>query len=86
MKLNRIIKMILGFGLLLSAFHITYGQTGFHLTPMSGADGIFETVTIDGTTIFRSSGSPGEYTPYMYFYADEQVHSSTVYVEITYII
>ncbi|KAA3614977.1 MAG: T9SS C-terminal target domain-containing protein [Calditrichaeota bacterium] len=59
-------------------------QTGFSLTPVSGADGEFETIELDGETVFRSSGSPGTYAIYMYFQAGVAIQSSDAYVEVVY--
>lgn len=60
-----------------------WGQVG--LTPVSGADGPFEVVEIDGVTVYRSVGTPGAYPNYLYFQADEPVQSDDAYVEITYL-
>ena len=63
---------------------VAYCQTGYPLTPVSGADGVFETVIIDGATVYRSASSAGSYALYMYFQCNVEIHSATVYVEINY--
>lgn len=63
---------------------VAYCQTGYSLIPISGADGMFEVVVIDGESVRRSVGSSGSYAPYMYFKSSVEVHNTTVYVEVTY--
>jgi L-ascorbate metabolism protein UlaG (beta-lactamase superfamily) len=59
-------------------------QTSYSLTPVSGADGVFEIVIMEGDTVYRSSGSNGVYAPYMYLKCDVDIRSTSVYVEVTY--
>src|SRR5947209_4705105 len=61
--------------------------TGYKLTPVSGADGAFETIKEDGVELRRGSKqSNGDYSPYMYFRLPEKVPSAKqpVYVEVLY--
>lgn len=76
---------LFGLWTLLFALQNAHGQTAYPLTPISGADGVFETVMIDGMTVYRSAGTPGEYAIYMYFQADVAVQATTAYVEVTYL-
>lgn len=62
----------------------TYGQNGYLLQPISGADGFFQTVNIDGTTVYRTIGNRVSYHPYMYFRCSEEIHQQTVYLEVSY--
>jgi hypothetical protein len=62
-----------------------FGQTGYPLQPVSGADGVFETVEIDGKTVYRSIEKSGRFELYMYFRCVEQVRNRTVYLEVTYL-
>jgi hypothetical protein len=61
------------------------GQSGVSLSPVSGADGVFETVVLNGTTVYRSTGTPGSYALYMYFRCPASVRNQTVYLEVTYL-
>jgi hypothetical protein len=61
------------------------GQTAYRLNPVSGADGVFQTIITSQDTTYKSSGSPGNYQPYMYFKANDAVNAKTVYVEVTFI-
>ena len=78
-------KFIL-FCLFLSILHnqYAYGHLGYLMHPISGADGIFETVEIDGTTVYRTTGNNGSYQLYMYFRCAEEIRDKTVYLEVTY--
>ncbi len=58
--------------------------SSYHLQPISGADGVFETVNIDGTTVYRTIGTRFSYHPYMYFRCAQEVRRQTVYLELTY--
>ena len=62
----------------------TYGQNGYRLQPISGADGVFETVHIDGVTVYRTIKNNGSYHPYMYFRCAQEVRRQTVYLQLTY--
>ena len=62
----------------------TFSQIGYPLTALSGADGVFEVVVIDGETVYRSVGRQGSYELYMYFKTDVEIRSTTAYLEITY--
>jgi len=44
----------------------TCGQNGYRLQPISGAYGVFQTVIIDGVTVYRSFATRDSYHPYMY--------------------
>ncbi|TKJ35763.1 MAG: hypothetical protein CEE38_14245 [Planctomycetes bacterium B3_Pla] len=59
-------------------------QDGYRLQPISGADGVFQTVIIDGVTVYRSFATRDSYHPYMYFRCSEEIHQQTVYLEVTY--
>lgn len=61
-----------------------YSQNGYLLQPISGADGFFQTVNIDGTTVYRTIGSRVSYHSYMYFRCAEEIQHQTVYLEVTY--
>ena len=71
------------FSILVSA-EKAFSQTGYPLTALSGADGVFEVVVVEGDTVYRSVGSGGSYQPYMYFKADVEIRHTTAYVEVTY--
>jgi hypothetical protein len=75
---------LLCFILIFTTAQFTYGNNGYSLQPISGADGIFETVNIDGTTVYRTVGSNGSYQYYMYFRCEQEVRRQTVYLEVTY--
>ena len=62
-----------------------FGQTGYQLTPVSGADGVFDTIIVDGITVYRSVGTPGAYDLYMYFTCPVPVHNQTVFLEVKYL-
>jgi len=68
-----------------SLFTVAPGQTGYHMVPLSGADGVFETIKTAQDTTYRSTGTPGNYQPYMYFQTNVAVLNRTVYVEVTYL-
>jgi len=61
-----------------------YVYSGYHLQPISGADGVFETVNIVGDTVYRTIKNNGSYDPYMYFQCAQEVRRQTVYLELTY--
>ncbi|MFO7668155.1 MAG: hypothetical protein R6W31_00715 [Bacteroidales bacterium] len=69
---------------LLITIQNSYGQTGYPLTPVSGADGVFEIVIIEGDIVNRSTGNGDTYSSFMYFQCNLEIQSSTVYVEVTY--
>ncbi len=82
---RKLVSMIvLSLVIWLGAIKVLFGQEGYPLTPISGADGEFEVVTIDSATLYRSTGSPGAYALFMYFRSNVEVRSTTVYVEVTY--
>lgn len=60
-------------------------QGAVSLTPVSGADGVFEVVTVDGQTVYRAAGAPGAYQSYVYFQADGPVPDGEVYVAVDYL-
>jgi hypothetical protein len=66
------------------SYQNTHSQEAFRLTPISGADGVFETMISEGDTIYRTVGSVGSYAPYMYFGTDQNIPPQTVYLEVTY--
>ena len=79
----RIFPVLLLLNLPLSA---VLAQDSYTLTPVSGADGVFTTVTIDEYTVYRSIAyNDGSYALYMYFQCDENIRNSTVYLEVTYL-
>ncbi|MHC4484656.1 MAG: LamG domain-containing protein [Planctomycetota bacterium] len=59
-------------------------QDGYRLQPISGADGVFQTVIIDGVTVYRSFATGDSYHRYMYFRCSEEIPQQTVYLEVTY--
>lgn len=52
------------------------------LQPVSGADGEFNTIILDGKTVYQSKGSNGSYAPYIYLQCASPVINKTVYVEL----
>lgn len=76
---------LLGVWVLFIAGQTVYGQAGQLMTPISGADGVFDTVQIDGEVVYRSAGTPGTYERYMYFATDAVVQAATAYVEVSYL-
>ena len=60
-------------------------QTGYTMQPVSGADGVYATVDIDGATVYRSSIQNEGYYPYMYFRTSENISHRTVYLEVTFL-
>ena len=83
-KFNQVKFFLFVFFLTITTVQCTYGNNGYLLQPISGADGVFQIVNIDGTTVYRTTGSRGTYQYYMYFRCAQQVHQQTVYLEITY--
>jgi len=61
-----------------------YSNNGYLLQPISGADGVFQTVNIDSTTVYRAIGNNGSYQYYMYFRCAQEVRQGTIYLEVTY--
>jgi|GEM_PF-572296 len=61
------------------------GQNSYLLQPVSGADGVFKTVTIDGQRVYRSIERNGQFEFYMYFRCKEAIRNKTVYLEVTYL-
>ena len=59
-------------------------QQGYRLQPISGSDGVFETVILDGDTIRRAIKTNGTYALYMYFAAPTNVPAQTLYLEVIY--
>jgi hypothetical protein len=78
----KIILFLVFIGILPAQY--TYGQNGYRLQPISGADGVFETVNIDGVTVYRTIKNNGSYHPYMYFRCAQEVRRQTVYLQLTY--
>ena len=60
-------------------------QSGHPMTPISGADGVFDDTSVGGERVFRSAGSAGTYERYMYFETDAEVRNTTAYVTATYL-
>jgi hypothetical protein len=60
---------------------------GYPLTPISGEDGAFETVTLDGRKVHRGVRGESDYPTWMYFRLPEGVPKPTgaAYVEVTYL-
>lgn len=56
------------------------------LIPISGADGRFEMVTVNGVPVYRNvpNGNQG-FDPYLYLYTNSTVKNVTAYVEIQYL-
>lgn len=80
-NLKLIKVLIIFFVIWIYSVSIVLGQTGYTLNPVSGADGTFEIITIDGVNVYRNSG---EEALYIYFLSDIEVSSATAWVEITY--
>lgn len=74
-------RLLTSFILIVSVLYHIQAQTS--LTPISGADGEFTVTTINGTQVFQSNGSAGNYQPYIYLRSSENVQNQTVYVELT---
>ncbi len=62
-----------------------YSQAGYPLQPVSGADGVFETVNLEGETVYRSEATGDGFHFYMYFKTSEEISHQTVYVEVSYL-
>jgi hypothetical protein len=62
-----------------------FSQNGYLLRPVSGADGVFETVKINDQTVYRSVSRQDRYEFYMYFQCDQEVRNRTVYLEVEYL-
>ncbi len=60
-------------------------QTGYECGPVSGADGVFDIVSIDGQTVYRSIKNNGRYQYYMYFRCSKHITNRTAWLEITYL-
>lgn len=66
--------------------YTAFAQDGYTLQPVSGADGVFSVVSVDGYTVFQAEEyQDGSCAPYMYFQCDEDVRNKTVYLEVTYL-
>jgi len=74
-------SILLAGGILLSVFQTIYGQNSFPLIPVSGADGTFIITTVEGVNVYRNDEPLSHY---LYFPTDVPVHSTTVWVKITY--
>jgi hypothetical protein len=74
-------RLLLPFLLIVSVLSQIQAQTS--LIPISGADGEFTVTSINGTQVFQSNGSAGNYQPYIYLRSSENVQNQTVYVELT---
>ncbi len=85
MLMNKQVTIVL-FSIFISMFtKNVYSQNSYLLQPNSGADGIFETVIIDGDTVYQSALENNDsYYPYMYFRSGAAIPAQTVYLEITY--
>jgi hypothetical protein len=62
-----------------------FSQEGFLLSPISGADGVFDTVQMNSRTVYRSIFHDGHYDYYMYFQCDPAVRNRTVYLQVRYL-
>jgi hypothetical protein len=60
------------------------GISQITLIPVSGADGEFNTISLDGKTIYQSKGTPGNYAYYIYLQCQPEIVNKTVYVELTF--
>jgi hypothetical protein len=60
------------------------GISQISLIPVSGADGEFNTISLDGKTIYQSKGTPGNYAYYIYLQCLPEIVNKTVYVELTF--
>lgn len=67
------------------AWNNAFSQVGHPLQPVSGADGVFETVNMEGETVYRSKATSDGYHFYMYFKTSEEIIHQTVYVEVSYL-
>ncbi|MFN8337909.1 MAG: hypothetical protein U0T36_02725 [Saprospiraceae bacterium] len=74
-------RLLLPFLLIVSVLSQIQAQTS--LIPISGADGEFTVTSINGSQVFQSNGSAGNYQPYIYLRSSENVQNQTVYVELT---
>ena len=71
--------------LFLSIFFAKFTYGGYRLQPVSGADGVIETVYINRVAVYRTVRNNGSYYPYMYFRCDQEVRRQTAYLELTYL-
>jgi hypothetical protein len=62
-----------------------FSQEEFLLSPISGADGVFESVQMSGKTVYRSIFHDGHYDNYMYFQCNREVRNRTVYLQVQYL-
>ena len=69
----------------LNPFQPAFGQIGTALQPVSGADGVYETVMMDGKTVYRSVEKNGQFELYMYFRCSRIIKNRTAYLEVTYL-
>ena len=61
----------------LNPFQPAFGQIGTALQPVSGADGVYETVMMDGKTVYRSVEKNGQFELYMYFRCSRIIKNRT---------
>ena len=64
--------------------HNLVAQGDYNCVPVSGADGLFETITYQGQTVYRTLDRDDGYQYYMYFKCPETVSKQTVYLEVDY--
>ena len=55
------------------------------LIPVSGADGVFSTLTINGQKVYQSAGTTGNYAPYIYLQTSKSIVNQTVYLELRFL-
>ena len=80
--LQRITSTALCFLSFTVLMNISFAQ--IPLQPVSGADGTFNTLMLDGKTVCQSTGSSGVYAPYIYLQCASSIVNKTVYIELTF--
>lgn len=65
----------------------SFCREGYDLVPISGADGLFDVITINNQTVYRSKTRESGFQYYMYFTSNQltQFRNKTVYLEIKYL-
>jgi hypothetical protein len=76
--------LLLCYSLFLLSGHLNLLHAQIPLQLISGADGEFNTITLDGKTVYQSKGTPGAYAPYIYAQCVPPIVNKTVYVELTF--
>lgn len=78
-----LLRLLPAFLLIVSLLYHIQAQTS--LTPISGADGEFTIMSVNGNQVFQSNGSSDNYQPYIYLRSSENVQNQNVFVELTFL-